>query len=435
MYAAPEEAGWSSSKLDEARKFSEQIGSAAVMVVHDGAVLAAWGDVERRFLCHSMRKSFLSALYGIHLDQGTLRRDATLRELDIDDEPPLTEKERAASVMDLLASRSGVYHPAAYETKKMKQQRPARDSREPGEVFWYNNWDFNALCTIFETKTGKSVFQEFQSRLAVPTGMEDFRLTDCYYHLELEHSRHPAYPFRMSTRDLARFGLLFLRQGKWRDRQILPAAWVSESTRSHLRSPDESADPTYGYGLLWWPAVKGPFTALGLYSARGVGGHAIDVLPGANLVVVHRVDTFWDLDPPFGGSTKRQVTNVQRLELLRRILDARTGEPSADPRMTPLRTKSPPGFDVTVTHDELSRYAGTYDFGKFSLDIVMHDGCLMLRGPQMGTFPLQPRSPLEFTIEDIEAPARFEFDANTRPLLLHIEASPEVIYRGRPAGQ
>jgi len=69
------------------------------MVVHDGAVLAAWGDVERRFLCHSMRKSFLSALYGIHLDQGTLRRDATLRELDIDDEPPLTEKERAACVI------------------------------------------------------------------------------------------------------------------------------------------------------------------------------------------------------------------------------------------------------------------------------------------------------------------------------------------------
>ena len=51
----PEKLGWSSEKLAEARVYSEKIGSAAVMIVDDGVVVAAWGDVTRKFKCHSMR--------------------------------------------------------------------------------------------------------------------------------------------------------------------------------------------------------------------------------------------------------------------------------------------------------------------------------------------------------------------------------------------
>ena len=213
-YATPEEAGWSSQKLQEAREHFDAIDSAAVMVVYDGAVLAAWGEVERRFMCHSVRKSLLSALYGVHVAEGTMDLNKTLAELNIDDNPPLTDAEKHARVIDLLRSRSGIYRPAAYETAKMKKTRPRRGTHQPGELFWYNNWDFNALCTIFEQETGTKVFEEFQRRFAVPVEMEDFRLQDTYYHLEEEHSIHPAYPFRMSARDMARFGLLFLRRGE-----------------------------------------------------------------------------------------------------------------------------------------------------------------------------------------------------------------------------
>ena len=68
-YASPEEAGYSSDRLAEARDYWKSIGAAAVLVVVDGAVLVDWGETARRFRCHSVRKSFMSGVYGIHIDK------------------------------------------------------------------------------------------------------------------------------------------------------------------------------------------------------------------------------------------------------------------------------------------------------------------------------------------------------------------------------
>jgi len=65
MYRSPEEAGWSAERLAEAEALYDRSGAAAVVVVYDGRILVAWGDVTRRFMCHSVRKSLLSALYGV----------------------------------------------------------------------------------------------------------------------------------------------------------------------------------------------------------------------------------------------------------------------------------------------------------------------------------------------------------------------------------
>ena len=66
--------------------------------------------------------------------------------------------------------------------------------------------------------------------------MQDFRLEDCAY-VTGPDSVYPAYPFRLTARDMARFGLLFLNNGNWRGRQIIPAAWVLEATTVHLDQP------------------------------------------------------------------------------------------------------------------------------------------------------------------------------------------------------
>lgn len=209
MYATPEEAGWSADRLSAVKAVCEEIGCGAFLAVYDGAVLVSWGDVARRYMCHSVRKSYLSALIGIYVEEGKIDLDKTLGELGVDDAPPLTAVEKRARIIDLLRSRSGVFHAAAYETPKMKERRPKRGSKEPGEFWYYNNWDFNALCTIFEQETATGMFEGFKRRIGDPLQMEDFRLMDTYYHLEKQHSMHPAYPFRMSARDMARFGLLF----------------------------------------------------------------------------------------------------------------------------------------------------------------------------------------------------------------------------------
>lgn len=290
-FASPERAGWSSARLTAAREYSATIKTAAVTIVTGGKVVAEWGETTRKFNVHSIRKSFLSALYGIHYGEGRIDLSKTMAALGIDDnEPSLKPEEKQATVHDLLKARSGVYHPALYETEGMKRARPARWSHPPGTFWYYNNWDFNALGTIFERLTKANIFHEFKARLADPLGMEDYTVGDGQY-VTGPDSVYPAYPFRMTARDMARFGLLFLRNGTWRGRQIVPAQWVKDSV-----TPYSDAGNSGGYGYLWWVAASGrhlPGAALpdGSYSARGAGGHYILVVPAYDLVVVHRVNT------------------------------------------------------------------------------------------------------------------------------------------------
>jgi CubicO group peptidase (beta-lactamase class C family) len=292
-YVIPEDVGYSSQKLEEARQFAEQSGYAAVMVLYDGKVFFYWGDITKNYKCHSIRKPFLSALYGIHAALGNINLDATLEELGIDDIPPsLTNDEKQAKVRDLLKSRSGVYHKAAAETQGMKELRPERGSHPPGTFFYYNNWDFNALGTIFEQETGTKIFEEFKRRIADPIGMEDFSIGNCYYQYEDTLSVHPAYSFRMSARDMARFGVLYQKNGIWKESQIFPSRWINESTTT-FSILDSTAG--IGYGYMWYTIPEGSaFEQLigspGYYHT-GVGVHIVSILPELKLVIVERYDT------------------------------------------------------------------------------------------------------------------------------------------------
>jgi CubicO group peptidase (beta-lactamase class C family) len=308
---------WSEEKLEVARLRAEAIGSAAVMIVENGEVIAQWGDVERRYKCHSIRKSLLSALIGLHVETGAIDLGQTLGELGIDDREGLSPREKAAKVLDLLMARSGVYHPTGYETEYMKNLKPARHSHGPGTWWCYNNWDFNALGTIFEKLAGRGIFDEFRDRIATPLGMQDFRYDDTRRdgeYVRFEASEHPAYPFRMSARDLARFGLLYLRGGRWGNQQLIAEKWVRNSVRSYSPAGERG-----GYGYMWWVAerdVHFPQVSVppGTYTARGAGGHYVVVVPALDLVVVHRADT----DVP-----GRRVEGLAFGSLMEKILEAR----------------------------------------------------------------------------------------------------------------
>jgi CubicO group peptidase (beta-lactamase class C family) len=281
----PQSAGWSVEKLKAAQEYAANLKPTAIMVVQDGKVIAGWGDVSRKVNVASVRKSLLSALYGIAVSEGRIDLGSPLADLGIDDKPPaLTAGEKRATVRDLLMARSGIYHPAAYETGDMRRNRPERGSHAPGTFWFYNNWDFNALGTIYRQQTGEDIFQSFAYRIAAPIGMEDFAARDGEYVSE-RHSIHPAYPFRLSARDAARFGQLFLDGGRWNGRQVIPASWVKESTTAYSSTDRGSM----GYGYLWWtlsPDVFGPGAVL----ASGYRGQAVAIVPSKRLVVVQIVD-------------------------------------------------------------------------------------------------------------------------------------------------
>ncbi|MCP3891494.1 MAG: serine hydrolase [Desulfobulbaceae bacterium] len=277
-YSFPIAENWSFEKLSRALLYAREIGSTAVVVMHDGQLVLEWGKTNLRIKSHSVRKSLLSALYGIAVEKGFLDVTSTMANLGVDDRPPrLSENEKQATILDLLQSRSGIYHEAAAETEYMKRSRPSRGAFRPGEHWYYNNWDFNALGTIFEIKTNIPIGQAFKEWIADPIEMQDFRAEDVHYRWKTV-SLYPSYPFWVSARDLARFGQLYLQMGKWKDQQVIPESWVYASIFPYSKSHDD-----LGYGFMWW------IHSSGAYFAHGHMGQFIVVIPSIKIVVVNRV--------------------------------------------------------------------------------------------------------------------------------------------------
>jgi CubicO group peptidase (beta-lactamase class C family) len=282
--------GWSESKLQDARHFYDTLPPASVFIVDRGRAVAQWGNPAMRVKLSSARKSLLSALYGIYLGEGRLNLDKTLAELGVDDDPPLSPEEKQATVKMVIEARSGVYHSFVAGTPAMRAAMPKRGSHPPGSFWYYNNWDFNVLGSIFEQQTQAKIGVAFRDRIAAPLQMQDFRLEDMYY-LRASSSNdpdgqsiHPAYHFRLSARDMARFGYLFLRQGNWNGRTVVPAQWVKESTTSY--STPAAGE---GYGYMWW--VDGFDLPVKSYSAQGALAKYIVVIPERDLVVVYQNHT------------------------------------------------------------------------------------------------------------------------------------------------
>jgi CubicO group peptidase (beta-lactamase class C family) len=391
QYVDVQDAGFDPERLEAARATWEAMPSSAFLVIADGAVVASWGEVERRFMNHSVRKSQLTALYGIYWDRGEIDLNQTLADLGIDDWPePLLESERQARILDLLKARSGIFHPAAYAGRT--DTRP-RGSEGPGRYFAYNNWDFNTSAYILMQETGEDIFEAFDKYFAGPLGMEDYRISDGYYHYELDKSRYPAYPFRTSARDLARFGLLYARDGEWGGgNRILSEHWVNRSRA--LYSIDNER---VGYGFYWWVYLQSPFRDHGMYSALGVGNQFVGVLPKSDLVIVNRANTYEGQSTP----------TTELLELVEQVLEARTGTPVANPDLRPMEVSEDP-LITRVPAEQLRAFEGTWAYPPAPLDMEFReeielrvgDGHLVGTFPSSGTFRLYLQEDGSFHQED-----------------------------------
>jgi CubicO group peptidase (beta-lactamase class C family) len=218
----------------------------------------------------------------------------------MDDVGGLLPRERGATIEHLLTARSGIYHPAANGGDNLAHA-PPRGSQAPGAHYLYNNWDFNAAGAVFETLAGRDIYDALDRDLAQPLGLQDFERAKQVKNGNLTVSQYPAYPIWLSTRDMARIGLLALRAGQWGDRELVPSDWIRRTTR--LVSPFSAMDQTFedspptvgrwGYGYLWWvwDALAPSDPMAGAFTAWGVGGQYITVIPKLDLVVAHKTDT------------------------------------------------------------------------------------------------------------------------------------------------
>jgi CubicO group peptidase (beta-lactamase class C family) len=154
---------------------------------------------------------------------------------------------------------------------------------EPGTTFVYNSGATELLAYILKKTTGRNPDDYAREHLFGPLGIRDFEWK--HTPLDLPDTEGGLY---LTPRDLAKLGFLFLHGGVWNGRQVVPAAWVEQSTRwsidTHWHAP--------GYGFQWWALAGKDGAAPEAYAAIGYGGQYLIVVPRLDLIAVF---TGWNI--------------------------------------------------------------------------------------------------------------------------------------------
>jgi len=324
--ASPESEGFSAERLDALRSFLKTHQTNAMMVISRGHVVFEYGDTRLVSKVASVRKSMLSLLYGVEMQKGVkFDLDQTVEQLGLEDKTPFLESEKHATLQQLLMARSGIYIRSGNE--EQDKLSPKRGSSFPGLRWFYNNWDFDAVGIAFEKIAHHDIFDALRDDLAIPLRFQDFdrsRQRKNY----VENSTHFEYATYLSTRDMARLGLLAISHGMWGktlwadpgflDFSVYPS--TNFAGRNEFKA--EGWTGRWGYGMLWWAwevpmypgsVWTGPYQ--GAFSAMGTGGQYISAFPAYNLLVVHKVNI--DQDPG------RNVSEPTYMTILDMVLDAK----------------------------------------------------------------------------------------------------------------
>jgi len=264
-------------------------GTTAFLVIHADHLVSEryfdGYDRESTQTSFSVAKSFVSALVGIAIEAGHIG--------GVDDPittylPELLDRDPRfgrITIRHLLTMSSGIRYDEsglpwdADDTKTyyMPDLRAlalaCEIESEPGQRFEYNNYNPLLLGLILERATGMSVSAYLAEKVWQPLGMG----ADGSWSLDSTASGFEKMESGINGRaiDFAKFGSLYLHGGEWGGRQVVPQAWVEESTRA-----DVSTDPARGYQYFWWVGEAGH------YSARGNHGQYIFVAPEKDLVIV-----------------------------------------------------------------------------------------------------------------------------------------------------
>ena len=299
-YLSYEEAGFDESKLNDLSQFiKENSNTTGLIAIYKGKKVFEYGDLEHISYIASNRKSILAMLMGKYVENGIIDLNQTLEELQIDDLEGLLDIEKKATVDHLATARSGIFHDPSYGGDDRKNVLK-RGSVEPGTYYLYNNWDFNAVGYIFENLVGKTIYEELEEQIAIPTGFENWDLSIQEKAGDTTKSKYLAYPINLSTKDMAKVGQLMLNNGTWNGNQLISENWLKKivtivtpkDTVSKRRGVSKFKTPDFGYSYMWWTFDEFDNNKIyeGSYSAHGSGGQFITVIPKLELVIAHKTD-------------------------------------------------------------------------------------------------------------------------------------------------
>ena len=186
-------------------------------------------------------------------------------------------------------------------------------SHAAGEYLNYSSGCTLLLSSILQKSTGQTAEAFAIENLFKPLGIEKYSWTMARGGITNTYSG-----LAMRRGDLAKFGILFLNNGRWLEQQLIPQEWVMLSTSKHVNADPDSADSNYGYGYQWWrfqdqdPSVA-DLAVNDVYFAWGYGGQFIFVIPHLNMVVVSTADIY--------GADHRRVFDLLRDHIFPAVMD------------------------------------------------------------------------------------------------------------------
>jgi len=238
---------------------------------------------------HSITKSVTSMLTGIAMREGYIK-NVDQRVLDFF--PDIAKNVTDENVQDLtlehLLTMSAGYNTTTTLPSELLHQKDASFDtvdhiltynsilEKPGTTFFYDSGLPHLMSAIVQETTGMSTLEYAQEKLFGPLGITGVTWETDPRGIPLGNTG-----LRLSSRDMAKLGYLYLNRGKWNGEQIVPAKWVDQSTTKHIETKGlMNAAEDDGYGYYWW------IDAYGGYSAHGFGGQYIFVVPDLNMVAV-----------------------------------------------------------------------------------------------------------------------------------------------------
>jgi CubicO group peptidase (beta-lactamase class C family) len=279
--------------------FIDRTWTTGLIVVRDDTILFEKyfrGNTESsKAISWSVAKYFVSALFGVAVSEGLIK----------DIQQPVTDYVSmlkgsgydGVPIKDVLQMSSGVRFNEDYGDFNSDINRVGRSfafntpladfaatlkrERKPGTYHHYVSMDTQVLGMIIKKATGKTLSAYAEEKLWKPLGME----SDALWLIDSDGMEAAFCGLNVTLRDYARFGRLYLKNGNWNGRQVVPVAWVRASVTPdapHLmpgKRPNASWE--LGYGYQWWIPENpdGDFLAIGIY------GQAIYIYPKYNIVI------------------------------------------------------------------------------------------------------------------------------------------------------
>ena len=234
----------------------------------------------------SMTKSITSTLIGVAIGEHKLSGVhqpvlALFPERNIGNRDPRKER---MTIEHLLTMTSGLDCHVEHAEITLRQMDQSKDwvqfmlnlpmAEEPGSKFEYCSGGMHLLSGIISQTTGSSALDFARRELFEPLGIED-----AFWPADPQGVSRGWGDLRLQPRDMAKIGYLWLHQGRWEGRQIIPAEWMQAATQAHSHPNFGSGE--YGYGFWVYPKRNPPE-----YEALGRGGQRINFQPGRNLIVV-----------------------------------------------------------------------------------------------------------------------------------------------------